>query len=559
MAFLVTTKGAPSSTLYAAVWRIENGAIGSKWCVSGANANTWQANPTAADQRLSLTESTIDGASTNDNSGFYTGTINHANFNAYSGDLLVWIWDASYNVKDVGSTCVTSGQTISIHTIYADTNELQTDWANGGRLDTILDTAAGQATSASTAASSAAIAAAAAETAATSAAASASTASTAAGNANSAVSTLSARFDSPSGDMYVYLENEFNNITATADLGSVPSDVTAIKGYLEAGGDVFDSIDRIDTTLKTSGDLYTKITTVNTSLTASGDLYAKITSTHTTLAAAGDVFTRVDAVYDATRDTANANTLFGLVSTVATTLDDTPAGTLHAKIDAIKASTEDGGAMYELVESSNTSLVSGGTATALSALQTTLADGGDHYELVEGISTSLASGATYTTLQSIVGDTNELQTDWRDGGRLDNLLDNINAGGSVVNVSPLGVSQSRTWVLNRWSDAIIANNVVEVGEGAAVVLSMDFGRVLNHLGNAQAWPPDTSLASVVSAVDITGDPALTFSNVQTSQNRLQAHFTVSSGLVAGNSHTVKVTVTTTDGQTLIGKGLLQVL
>lgn len=557
MAFLIKTQGAPGSTLYAAVWQLTSaGAIGNKW---SAAASAFQADPTAANQRVAMSEVAIDGAATNDSSGFYTATINHANFNAYSGDLLIFIWDGSYNVKDVGTACVDAGLSVGLAAIYSDTDDLQTWWADGGRLDVILDSANSNASSASSAASSASLAATAAETAAASASTAAGTASTAATNANSAVSTLSARFNSPSGDLYTYFENEFNNITATADLGSVPSDVTAIKGYLESGGDVFDSIDRIDTTLKASGDLYTKVTTLHTSLTSGGDLHTKLTSVNTTLESGGAVYTRVDGAYDATRDTANATSLFGMTSAVHTTLDDSPAGVLHAKIDAIKASTEDGGALYELAESTNTSVVSGATSTALAALTTTLANGGDHYELVESIYTSLASGGTYTTLQSILADTNELQTDIRDGGRIDNILDNIDAGGSVVNVSPLGVAQSRTWVLGRWSDAIVANNVVEVGEGAAVVLSMDFGRVLNHLGNAQAWPPDTSLASVVSAVDTTGDPALTFASVQTSQNRLQAHFTCESGLVAGNSHTIRVTVTTTDGQTLVGKGVLKVL
>ena len=60
------------------------------------------------------------------------------------------------------------------------------------------------------------------------------------------------------------------------------------------------------------------------------------------------------------------------------------------------------------------------------------------------------------------------------------------------------------------------------------------------------------------AVDISGDTGtLTITNLLPSQDRRAAHFDVN-GLESGKRYEVKVTVTTSDAQTLTGRGVLRV-
>ena len=61
-----------------------------------------------------------------------------ATVSAVAGEGIIW--------QDVADTVRLSDVSPDVTTILADTNELQTDWANGGRLDVILDARAAQTT-----------------------------------------------------------------------------------------------------------------------------------------------------------------------------------------------------------------------------------------------------------------------------------------------------------------------------------------------------------------------------------------------------------------------------
>ncbi len=63
------------------------------------------------------------------------------------GDLSITATTGRVDVAAVAGTAQTANDNgADINAVLADTNELQTDWANGGRLDTILDARAAEAT-----------------------------------------------------------------------------------------------------------------------------------------------------------------------------------------------------------------------------------------------------------------------------------------------------------------------------------------------------------------------------------------------------------------------------
>jgi hypothetical protein len=76
---------------------------------------------------------------------------------------------------------------------------------------------------------------------------------------------------------------------------------------------------------------------------------------------------------------------------------------------------------------------------------------------------------------------------------------------------------------------------------------MDFTGLLN---------PGTGVAGITSITDLSGE-GLVPTNSAPSQDRMQAHFDVT-GLTAGKRYELRVTVSTSDGQTLSGRGQLRV-
>lgn len=191
----------------------------------------------------------------------------------------------------------------------------------------------------------------------------------------------------------------------------------------------------------------------------------------------------------------------------------------------------------------------------------------------------MAAADLDTQLDAIVADTNELQTDWANGGRLDlildarasqssvdtvdGILDNIftgmeldgtvyrwttNAleqapagGGGGSSVSPDVVTPNRTWVANEYR----AINIVEVGD--------------NFTGTLALKPdlnPGTTIATVDS-VSITGAATVTATDLTVDRSKTIAHFTVPA-LATTGTYTVVVTVTTVDGQTIPTTATLKV-
>jgi len=152
-----------------------------------------------------------------------------------------------------------------------------------------------------------------------------------------------------------------------------------------------------------------------------------------------------------------------------------------------------------------------------------------------------------------LADTNELQTDWVNGGRLDTLLDLATTGGVAADpISPCFINPSRTWSLVGHADAATARNVVTVPAGTIATFAMDFGGILNS---------QTSVSTAGSATDTDGSPVITFTDVAVSQDRKQVHMTIddAADVTAGTIHTIKVGCVSTDSQTLYGYGILKVV
>lgn len=118
----------------------------------------------------------------------------------------------------------------------------------------------------------------------------------------------------------------------------------------------------------------------------------------------------------------------------------------------------------------------------------------------------------------------------------------------VINPSPpsgvQSVHEDLTWTLQSSGDDPIAPQVISVAAGSTVVVAMSFAALLN-LGTG---------ISLVSAV--TSTPSSTITEIAPSQDRRFAHFKIA-GLTAGTQYKFKVTIATTDGQTLVGYGLLR--
>lgn len=211
----------------------------------------------------------------------------------------------------------------------------------------------------------------------------------------------------------------------------------------------------------------------------------------------------------------------------------TTAGTfgeqLKTDVDAILADTNElqtdwvNGGRLDLIL--DTAAAAGGAPTA-SQIADAVWD-----EATSGHTTAGTFGEQLKTdVDAILADTNELQTDWANGGRLDVILD---AAATGVTVSTAQVSNERTW----YGDDYRARNIVTVGNGFAGVLA-----VMPDLN------PETAIASV-SACTISGPTAVSASNLSVRADRMAAHFTVPA-LTTSGTYTVTCTVLTADSQTI---------
>lgn len=142
---------------------------------------------------------------------------------------------------------------------------------------------------------------------------------------------------------------------------------------------------------------------------------------------------------------------------------------------------------------------------------------------------------------------------WSGGGgdATEAKQDAILAAVALVNPAPPSptqiVSKQRTWRLYNDGEDSLAPQLIYLPAGTAGRLAMDFEGLLN---------PGTGVAGITSITDLSGE-GLVPTNAAPSQDRMQAHFNVT-GLTAGKRYELRVTVSTSDGQTLSGRGQLRV-
>lgn len=111
-------------------------------------------------------------------------------------------------------------------------------------------------------------------------------------------------------------------------------------------------------------------------------------------------------------------------------------------------------------------------------------------------------------------------------------------------VSSVVVGTGRTWKLP--SDGTDALNIVSIETGSTATLAMDFSRVLNT----------SATLTAVSSVTVTTGSALTISNSVIDGSKTNVHFDVTAA--SSGDRLITVTVTTIDGQTLVGEGHLEI-
>ena len=122
---------------------------------------------------------------------------------------------------------------------------------------------------------------------------------------------------------------------------------------------------------------------------------------------------------------------------------------------------------------------------------------------------------------------------------------------AATTTSPVVIDQSRTFFMLDSAEYPVAQQRISIISGSTVTIAFDFGDVLN---------PGTDLASATPAVvvsQVLSGSAPTISSELVNGNRTQVHCDLSN--TTTGSFKLKSTVTTTDGQTLIGLGNLQVI
>lgn len=143
----------PGVTTAYAVVREPDGDV---WCVAGQTFEAWgTGGRTAADYDLALTDKSGDlfvgDFDTNISDGSYHVAVHYQTGGAPAdADPVIWVeygaWDGSTFTGPASITDVAvavreemDANSTDLDIIIADTNELQTDWTDGGRLDLLID------------------------------------------------------------------------------------------------------------------------------------------------------------------------------------------------------------------------------------------------------------------------------------------------------------------------------------------------------------------------------------------------------------------------------------
>ena len=254
--------------------------------------------------------------------------------------------------------------------IIADTNELQTDWANGGRLDLILDSRSSQAS----------------------------------------VDVIDGIVDSILIDTDTTIPGLITTVDTVVDAIKVVTDAIPDSGAMSsiATAAALATVDsNVDAIL-----VDTNTTIPGLIATVDANVDAILVDTDSTIPA---LITTVDTVVDAIKVVTDAIPDNGAMTSIATaaalTTVDNEIAVIDGIVDAIKVATdklddtvEDDGGTYRFTTNALEQAPTGGSApTAVQIRQE-----------IDSNSTQLAA---------IVADTNELQGDWANGGRLDAILD----------------------------------------------------------------------------------------------------------------------------------------
>lgn len=274
--------------------------------------------------------------------------------------------------------------------ILVDTNELQTDWANGGRLDLILDARASQ-TSVDDLPTNAELATALAG------ADDATLAAIAALN-NLSAAQVNAEVDTALADIKL---DHLLHLAVDTDYNTTVHQNSVI-GYLGSTGNTYDRSTDSQEAIRNRGD--------TAWVTATGFATAANLAT-----VAGYLDTEIAAILEDTGTTLPAQ---------ISALNNLSAAQVNAEVDTALA---DVGLTTTVTGRIDVAISSRGTGVALDAAGVRTAVG----LASANLDTQIASLAS--TLSTILADTNELQTDWVNGGRLDLLLDSAIAAIAALN------------------------------------------------------------------------------------------------------------------------------
>ena len=194
---------------------------------------------------------------------------------------------------------------------------------------------------------------------------------------------------------------------AELDAANLPTDVAAISTLIGTPAfDVSSDIAAISTTLGTPAvSVSDDIAAIDVLIgTPSVDLATDIGSLSTTLGTPSDL---------------------GGGSDIATNLSDMAGATFSTATDSLEAIRDRGDAAWLTGGGGGGDATAANQTTILANIATAQAD----LDIITGATGVNLLAATQASIDAVEADTNELQTDWADGGRLDLILDTAGAGG----------------------------------------------------------------------------------------------------------------------------------
>ena len=293
------------------------------------------------------------------------------------------------------------------------------------------------------------------------------------------------------------------------------------------------NLDRLDATISSA---VTQATAATTQATTAAT-QATTAATQATTAASQATTAATQATTAATQATTAATN----TTTLTTRLSDARA----VKLDNLDAAISS----RSTFNAGTTNVtVTPGTLALESSVQAVKAKTDKIGTTVAQVSDIPTAGAIAAQVDSVL--TTNHPGNWAGGGDATLAKQNqILAAVAAVVPSPpsvVYVSGARTWTLLGDGSDWYAPNVLTLASNFSGVVAMDFSNVLN---------PGTGVSSVTSVTDLSGN-SLTASTLLPSQDRNAAHFTVSN-LVAGTRYDLLVTIGTSDGQTISGRGTLR--